>query len=71
MERELKELSITIHVGEKTLPTLWVSTKDDAGYVDREAVRTTAYNAVSDAIKKLGYEVGSGPIISSPPNLTS
>ena len=71
MERELKELSITIHVGETTAPTLWVSTKNDAGYVDREAVRITAYNAVSDAIKKLGYEVGSGPIISSPPNLTS
>jgi hypothetical protein len=66
MKFEPKGLSITIHVGETTLPTLWVSSKNKEGYVDRKAIKTTAYNAVSDAVKKLGYEVTDGPVIGSP-----
>jgi hypothetical protein len=62
-KRQLKELSITIHVGETTPPTLWVSSKNNAGYVDEKAVRITVYNAVENAVKKLGYEVGIAPIL--------
>lgn len=68
-KRELKELPITIHVGETTPPTIWVSSKNKAGYIDEKAVRTTAYNAVYNAINKLGYEVGDAPELS--PSMSS
>jgi hypothetical protein len=42
VERKPIELSITIHVGEMTLPTLWVTSKNKAGNVDRNAIKTTA-----------------------------
>jgi hypothetical protein len=52
VERKLIELSITIHVGEMTLPTLWVTSKNKAGNVDRNAIKTPA--------------LGPEPIIGSP-----
>jgi hypothetical protein len=55
MKRELKELNIAIHLGEKTLPTLWVSSKNKI--IDEKVIITAVSNAVESAIKELGYEV--------------
>jgi len=61
MKRELKELNITIHVGDKTLPTLWVSSKNKI--IDEKVIKTTVSNAVENAVKELGYEVTPWPVL--------
>jgi hypothetical protein len=61
MKRELKELNITIHVGEKTLPTLWVSSKKKI--IDQKVVIPIVSNAVENALKELGYEATPWPVL--------
>lgn len=63
--KELKEITITIHEGKKTLSALQITAQCKM-IINKELVETTVYNAV----KQLGYEVAHWQVLDSPEDLT-
>jgi hypothetical protein len=59
--KELKELTITIHEGDKTLSALHVTAQHQM-IINKERLETTVY----DAVKNLGYEVTPWQVLDSP-----